>query len=43
MNFRIYCMLFFFPARYAIAVTSPDCVPIFAAYYSKSFGFLIEK
>jgi len=30
-------------AKYAIAVTSPDCVPIFAAYYSKDVGFLIEK
>ncbi|XP_045214320.1 uncharacterized protein LOC123564650 [Mercenaria mercenaria] len=30
-------------AKYAIAVTSPDCVPIFAAYYSKEVGFLIEN
>ncbi|KAH3845980.1 hypothetical protein DPMN_088275 [Dreissena polymorpha] len=30
-------------AKYAIAVTSPTCVPVFAAYYNKEIGFLIEN
>lgn len=36
-------ILLFILAKYAIGVTSPDCVPIVAAYYSKEVGFFLEK